>query len=332
MAEIRDGQSRDVVFANDLSGQVIDRNVRTRVNTASSWISALVAPLNTGYSDQAAPRDISYGFGGKSMGKTGNNGTVNTDYTSSYGAREYQAQTSGIFKNGSASGAANADFDQSYQALNSFNQGSTAGTYTVRGGDTLQAIAASLYGDSGLAPLPWPSGYIQSTGLNILLRKTTYEGYKIAQANGISANTALIQGQTLRLPSGVTRSTNNANTFQPYNPGEALGDIAPTAPEPPKDNKCGVMGQILLVVIAVAVTVITSGAAAGAFGLVGGGVSGGIGAATSIAGGGLVGAVAGAGVTLGSAAGLVAVSAARCCGWFYCLARGWRCHGHTGQI
>ena len=106
----------------------------------------------------------------------------------------------------------------------------------MRGGDTLQGIAAGLYGDSSL----W---------------------YKIAQANGLSGESTLIEGTTLRLPAGVTRNSYNASTFKPYDPAAAIGDTAPTAPEPPKngDNgKCGTFGQILLAVIAVAVTIIAA--------------------------------------------------------------------------
>jgi nucleoid-associated protein YgaU len=44
--------------------------------------------------------------------------------------------------------------------------------YTVRSGDTLQGIAAALYGDGNL----W---------------------YRLAEANGLSGNTALSEGQSL---------------------------------------------------------------------------------------------------------------------------------------
>lgn len=58
-------------------------------------------------------------------------------------------------------------------------QGSAGGgIYTVRTGDTLQAIAASLYGDGNL----W---------------------YRIAEANGLSGAGGLNEGQQLRLPAGT---------------------------------------------------------------------------------------------------------------------------------
>ena len=74
----------------------------------------------------------------------------------------------------------------------------------------------------------------------------------------------------LRVPSGVVNNTHNANTFAPYDPNAALGDVSPTSPVPQeaesggKSGKCGVFGKILLVAIAVAVTIVTKNAALGA--------------------------------------------------------------------
>ena len=67
----------------------------------------------------------------------------------------------GTVRNGMVSAGQHTDFSGAYEGLNSYYQGSVAGSYTVRGGESLQQIAASLYGDSSL----W---------------------YKIAEANGIS--------------------------------------------------------------------------------------------------------------------------------------------------
>uniref|UniRef100_UPI0037C0612F scabin-related ADP-ribosyltransferase n=1 Tax=Aquidulcibacter sp. TaxID=2052990 RepID=UPI0037C0612F len=89
--------------------------------------------------------------------------------------------------------------------------------------------------------------------------------YKLAQANGLSGDAALSAGQTLRIPAGVVRNTYNAATITPTDPADTLGDVNPTSPQaaPPKKQKCGVVGTILLVVIAIAVTIATSGALAG---------------------------------------------------------------------
>ena len=211
-ANISDGQSRTVRYTNDLTGQVLKRKITT---------------------SGSDPTEIWYRFGGREMGYIGNNGTLNVDTNAAIEQRTAESGT-GLFRNGAQHGARHVDFDQNYTALNSYQQGSASGGYTVRGGDTLQGIASGLYGDSAL----W---------------------YKIAQANGISGDTPLIEGTTLRLPAGVTRTTYNASTFKPYDPGAAIGDTSPTAPEPPKaqGKNCGAIGIALTVVVAVVVFAIT---------------------------------------------------------------------------
>ncbi|MBY0563046.1 MAG: LysM peptidoglycan-binding domain-containing protein [Hyphomonadaceae bacterium] len=102
--------------------------------------------------------------------------------------------------------------------------------YTVRAGDSLSSIAAALWGDASL----W---------------------YKLAEVNGLTGESALIEGQPLIVPVGVVRSENNATTFKPYDPLEVLGNTSPTAPKPHK-QQCGGMGQVLLAVIAIAVVVV----------------------------------------------------------------------------
>lgn len=69
----------------------------------------------------------------------------------------------------------------------------------MRAGDNLQSIAGQLWGDSS-------------------------QWYKLAEANGLSANAALNDGMVLRVPSGVINNSHNANTFAPYNPNAAIGD------------------------------------------------------------------------------------------------------------
>jgi nucleoid-associated protein YgaU len=71
----------------------------------------------------------------------------------------------GAFRFGSHSGGSYANFDLSGERITSYDQGGVAGGYTVRQGDTLETIAAQLWGDSAL----W---------------------YKLAQANGMSASNA----------------------------------------------------------------------------------------------------------------------------------------------
>ena len=102
--------------------------------------------------------------------------------------------------------------------------------YSVQSGDTLAGIASALWGDASL----W---------------------YKIAEANGLTADSPLLEGMSLIIPAGVQSNSNNATTFKPYDPLEVLGSTSPTSPAP-KKNKCGAFGQILLAVIAIAVSVV----------------------------------------------------------------------------
>ncbi|MBN8809384.1 MAG: LysM peptidoglycan-binding domain-containing protein [Sphingomonas sp.] len=106
----------------------------------------------------------------------------------------------------------------------------------MRAGDSLASIAAQLWGDASL----W---------------------YKLAQANGLGADTALAAGQTLTVPAGITRAGNNAATFNPYNPADAYGDTSPTTPAPQaaaRKKGCGILGQILQAVISLVVIAVTA--------------------------------------------------------------------------
>jgi YD repeat-containing protein len=222
---INDGRRREVRFTNNLAGEAIRRDEQD----------------SNGAGD---PHEVWHRFNGRQMGYVGNNGTLNIDYQSSINARtHYVGPSQGAFRLGDGNPTPHADFDQNYSAINSFEQGSTGGTYTVRAGDTLSSIAAQLWGDSSL----W---------------------YKLAEANGLSSGSGLADGQRLTIPVGVFKTHHNASTFMPFDPGAVVGDLSPTAPRPQapaqqKKNKCGVFGQILLIVVAVAVTFLTQGALAG---------------------------------------------------------------------
>ncbi|MBD8679368.1 hypothetical protein [Sphingomonas sp. CFBP 13720] len=116
----------------------------------------------------------------------------------------------------------------------------------MQGGETLAGIAAQLWGDASL----W---------------------YKLASANGLTADSAMTTGQVLAVPAGVVRSTYNADSYRPYDPADMLGDLSPVTPTPAakRGNKCGAFGKILLVVVAVAVTIVSSGTALALSGAVG---------------------------------------------------------------
>jgi YD repeat-containing protein len=227
-------RARSITFTNDVNGQAIRRDESDNV-----W-------------NQGDPHEVWYRFNGKQLGYTGNNGTIDTDYQSSIYKRT-ATPGSGAFQGGSTYATQHADFDLSLDPINSYNQGGSGSSYTVRMGDTLAGIAAQLWGDSSL----W---------------------YRLADANGMSAANALVEGQRLIVPSGVLKSQHNVSTFKPYNPAEVIGDTSATTPQPKqqaKKGKCGVFGQILLIVIAVAISVALPIVAPATFG----GIIGGIGAA-----------------------------------------------------
>jgi hypothetical protein len=221
-ASITDGRSRTVTFTNDMNGQALRRDE---------------ADANYSTGD---PHEVWYRFAGREMGYTGNNGTLDTNYAGSITNRTKAPPTGtpGPFRFGATTATAYQDFDPSLDPINSYSQGSSGGSYTVREGDTLAGIAGRLWGDSSL----W---------------------YKIAEANGMSAASGLIPGQNLTIPIGVNKSSHNASTFKVYDPSEAMGDTSPTAPKPQKGNKCGAFGAIVLIAIAVAVAAIAAPAIVG---------------------------------------------------------------------
>jgi hypothetical protein len=71
-------------------------------------------------------------------------------------------------------------------------------------------------------------------------------------------------GQTLNVPILVATDQDNASTSTVYNANQAEGNTSPTHPPKPNHNGCGVVGEIILAVIAVAVAVATAGAATAA--------------------------------------------------------------------
>ena len=134
--------------------------------------------------------------------------------------------------------------------LNSFSKGGdTPGSYTVNTGDTLSRIAQITFGDASL----W---------------------YVIAEANSLNMGpaqsfSASDAGRSLSIPNTAQSVKNNASTFKPYNPSDAIGDLTPS-PEiipPPKKNKCKtILAIVVVAVVGIAATIITTGAAALLFG------------------------------------------------------------------
>jgi LysM repeat protein len=204
-----------VSFTNDAAGQVIQRSV-------------------TGGPDAVTPRQYYYYYNGIQIGASGNNGNAAPDLATSISERIAPPRDEadiGIFRNGTDTQSPFADFDQAYEAVTTSSLGAGPGSYTVRAGETLSTIAATLWGDASL----W---------------------YKLAEANGLSGGgSAISAGQTLTIPNTLSNMHNTADTFRPYDANSALGDVQPGTPKPRKDSNknCGVIGVILRFVVAAAV-------------------------------------------------------------------------------
>jgi YD repeat-containing protein len=184
------------------------------------------------------PRQLYYYLNGNRIGDVGNDGPSRVDYAAALAQRDVAPTTPGAFRNGKA--VASADFDQNYEPIGPNYPGQAASDYTVRSGDTLSSIAQAIWGDSSL----W---------------------YLIADSNGLTAADALVAGQRLIIPNKVTNIHNRSGVYRVYDPGEAIGDALPTLPAEPSPpaakHGCGVFGQILLIAVAVAVTIIALPAA-----------------------------------------------------------------------
>ena len=235
-ATINDGRPRSISVRSDALGQVLRRD-----------------EADTNYA-QADPHDLWYRFDGRQIGHVGNDGRYEQGYAESLADRTHvQFGGTGAFRYGSTLGIGTAEFGERLTPIDTYAQGSAGGgSYTVRAGDSLAGIATHLWGDASL----W---------------------YKLAQANGLSGDAGLVAGRALTIPAGVMRNTFDAGTLKPYDPSDAYGDTSPTTPKPQaaaNRNKCGVFGQILLVVIAVAVTVWASPAALGSMSLLQGALAG----------------------------------------------------------
>jgi YD repeat-containing protein len=249
----------------DIAGSTFDRDYYGSNNnyTSTQYYDGL-GRLQRAFIADGKPRAVHYALNadGQVISCVQNDGTSNdprayhqfvngvqiAEYTNDAGedTRNYDYQQliytkipaysgSGRFYHNATTGTAGAETGTSgYDPINAITAGtgqSSRSRYTVQGGDTLQGIAQSLWGDSSL----W---------------------YKLAEANGLSADSTLTAGQALSIPLRGPSNFNNANMFRPYDASSAVGDLNPTSAKPPKKAKCGMFGQILLVAIAVAVTVI----------------------------------------------------------------------------
>jgi len=225
----------------DIEGNIIDRdrylggygagqNVRLVTDAYGQVIDRQEYGDSAPWIETELPRTHTYRFGGREIGVVGNDGTHNVDYTTLISHRDDTG--AGSFRYGSSSATPYSDFDANHVTIAGGAQSDTPNSYMVRGGETLRSIALVVWGDASL----W---------------------YKLADANGISGET-LQAGQRLVIPNGVTGIHNNADTLRPYDPDRALGDLSAPHASPPRtsDNGCGIVGQILVAVVSIAVTAI----------------------------------------------------------------------------
>jgi len=123
------------------------------------------------------------------------------------------------------------------------------GQTVAQAGDTLRTIAQRIYGTDQM----W---------------------YVLADANGFGdADAEIGAGTRINTPE-ATVSSNNANTFKPYDPTAAIGNTTPGLPyiPPPPPQKCGALSKVIAIVVQIVVTAVVSyytgnpqaGAAAGA--------------------------------------------------------------------
>ena len=143
-----------------------------------------------------------YLYNGYVIGEWGNDNDPAMNYA------EIIQQQREIKKGDDIKPVTSADFDQNFQPITADFPANAASDYVVRyTGESLSNIAMTVWGDAAL----W---------------------YLIADANGLTGTETLAEGFVLTIPNKVTNIHNNASTFRPYQPGIAIGKVAPNLPNP----------------------------------------------------------------------------------------------------
>ncbi|MDK2127125.1 LysM peptidoglycan-binding domain-containing protein, partial [Parachitinimonas caeni] len=127
-----------------------------------------------------------------------------------------------------------ADFDQNYEPISPSYPAAVPGRYIVQSGDSLRSIAQQLWGDADA----W---------------------VYLADANGLSGSEPLSPGQVLEVPNQVTNLHHRSDTWRPYNPGEAEGNVSPSLPPSVNREPCGGAGPILVIAVIIIVTILSQG-------------------------------------------------------------------------
>jgi hypothetical protein len=156
-ASINDGRPRTVTYKTNVEGQAIRRD-----------------ESDNNY-NQGDPHEVWYRFAGRQWGYVGNNGSLSALSTSDSIASRTYAPGTGAFRHGATYGASHTDFALTPEGINSYAQGSAAGSYTVqRTGDTLSGIAQALWGDA--------SGRLRARALLTTVPRTVVRARRTVQA------------------------------------------------------------------------------------------------------------------------------------------------------
>ncbi len=213
----------------EVSDMAANRHLRYALDA-----QGLVLERNEIKGGQSSRTQYYYYLNGIGIGDAGGFGSSQTDYAA---VLMHSAPAS-------AQPIGSGDFDENYQSINDRYPAQTPGAYTLRaadiGGDlqqTLQHVALAVWGDASL----W---------------------YLLEDANGLLPGMTLVENQSLVIPNVVANIHNNAATFKVYDPGEHIGDVAPSLPHPPApaahNKHCkNILEIIIVVIVAVIVTVLT---------------------------------------------------------------------------
>lgn len=216
------GVKRNVVYQNDIFGQVL-----TRQESNYSTLAGVYLP--------GARRSFFY-LNSHSIGDVGTDQLASrVDYVQQLADDQANAtsvtQSWTYFNTATPVVGLNANFDANYEAYNSTSVDQSGSSYTATGGESLQSVAQNLWGDSSL----W---------------------YLLADANGLDPSVTLDAGQRLTVPGRTTNVHNNTTTFKPYDPNEAQGNTNATQPQPPvKQHGCGEIGDMIALFVSVVVYV-----------------------------------------------------------------------------
>jgi YD repeat-containing protein len=223
-----------------LVGASIQDGTPRTITYAENFEGEILASLNS-----KGPQTRNYFFDDVQEGSVSNDGTGNITYAASI-AEQTAAPGTGFYTNGASGPTQSANFGGGFDQINGYNVASSDQSYVVQAGDTLQSIAQAVWGDANF----W---------------------YLIADANGLTADSEVQAGQMLIIPPAIANNANNSSTFQVYDPNQAIGNTSPThPPKPHSHGGCGIIGQILEILVAVVVAYFAFPVA---LGLVGGGAT-----------------------------------------------------------